>query len=58
MKELDPDDELTAWYEVQAAGAHKRWLEEQERHRCPLDMPPCPECQAREEEEDSLEYDS
>jgi len=47
----DPDAQLDAWYEVQGADAHAEYLREQRTHRCPSDMPPCPECEARTEEE-------
>lgn len=53
---VDPDAELTAWYEVQAADAHQAYLDEEANHRCPADMPPCPNCQAKEEVEDEREF--
>ncbi len=53
----DPDSELTAWWEAQAADAW-RAASCEPRHRCPPDMPPCPECQEREDEEAWLDYDN
>ncbi len=44
------DDELDVWWDVQACVAMKR--EEEDNHRCPPDMPPCHDCEARQEEED------
>lgn len=55
---MDADDELTAWQEIQAMDAVLRAREERHNHRCPADMPPCPECQAREEELDAWECPS
>jgi hypothetical protein len=43
-READPDDELRAWYEIQAEIAAKH-AEDDLSHRCPSDMPPCPECE-------------
>ncbi len=42
--EIDPDDELRAWQEMQAEDAAKQ-AENQPFYRCPIDMPPCPICE-------------
>ena len=47
----DTDGELDGWHEVQAE-AFGRWkAEEDARHRCTPSMPPCPECQERDDYE-------
>jgi hypothetical protein len=45
MPEQDTDAELQAWQEVQAMDWHAIRREEEARHRCPSDVPPCPDCQ-------------
>lgn len=52
----DVDSELQAWQEVNAEADGLLQRSKNERHRCPMDMPPCPECEARYEEEDDREY--
>lgn len=54
MSERDPDAERDAYHEAWAADMAVR--EAEERHKCPPDMPPCPECQAIEEAEDEREF--
>lgn len=49
MNAIDPDDELTAWHEMQES-------HEPVRHRCPPDMPPCPQCEELIEEEQFKEF--
>ncbi len=53
---VDPDAQLDAWHEVQGAALHAADLREQKTHRCPSDMPPCPECEERFAQEDWREY--
>jgi hypothetical protein len=48
---MDADDELTAWQEVQAMDAVLLQREKNLNHRCPPDMPPCPECQQKDDDE-------
>lgn len=50
--EIDVDAELSAWHEAQGPGA----LTTPKVHRCPPDMPPCPNCEAIIEEEDWNEF--
>jgi hypothetical protein len=50
----DPDAELQAWHEANAEDAHRQHLER--RHRCPSNIPPCPVCQALNDEEDAVEF--
>lgn len=52
---MSVDDQLDQWYDVQAVAAMME-LAGRPRHRCPPDMPPCPDCQAIEEEEDEREF--
>lgn len=47
----DADSQLTAWYESQGSPVRESIF-----HRCPIDCPPCPECQAIQEEENYREY--
>ena len=51
--QLDSDDELRIWHEVQAESAMKL-MEHDLHHRCSPDMPPCPECQELYDREDEL----
>ena len=53
---LTVDDQMDAYWDVQAVTAIKEALEEERNHRCQPDMPPCPDCQARQEAEDDREY--
>lgn len=46
---MDADDELQA---QQLMVAHNYLDFPQPYHRCPIDQPPCPECQERYDEED------
>lgn len=55
---IDPDAELDAWWDAQVVAAMKARDHEQKHHRCPSNMPPCPDCQAKEEEEHDKEYES
>lgn len=58
--EIDPDAARDEWHDVQAHDRHLAWQCEQQQlaaHRCPPDMPPCPACQQREDEEDFREYE-
>jgi len=41
---IDADDELRAWQEIQAEDAYEEF-QNKSYHRCPSDIPPCPECQ-------------
>lgn len=50
----DADTDLDAYYENLGHDYFAGRFEKP--HRCPPDMPPCPDCQATEEEEDSKEY--
>lgn len=53
---MDPDDELQAW-QIANAEADGRIADEANlHHRCPPDMPPCPNCQALIEREDFIEF--
>ena len=57
MIEIDVDAELDAWHDANYGSGYvpdPRAV----NHRCPSDMPPCPDCQALEEEEDDREYGS
>lgn len=51
--QLDSDDELRIWHEVQAESAIKL-MEDNLYHRCPPYMPPCPNCQELYDIEDEL----
>jgi hypothetical protein len=53
-KLFDVDAELDAWWDGQAVEAAN--YAASNPHRCPMDMPPCPDCQAIQEEEDEREY--
>ena len=53
---FDVDAELDAWHDVQAVAAIKAHREESVRHRCPPDMPPCPECEERYARQDYIEF--
>lgn len=53
---MDTDTELEMWWDVQAVQAARERSEEQRTHRCPPDMPPCPDCQAIDEDEDEVEF--
>jgi hypothetical protein len=48
---MDPDDELVAHQLANAEDFAADEFARAERHRCPIDMPPCPECQERDDEE-------
>jgi hypothetical protein len=55
----DADAELQAQQEARGEELHREYLlgvGHFAPHRCPPDMPPCPECQAAEEHEDWLEF--
>lgn len=54
--EFDVDAELQAWHEAQGTPVLYQPEPHLRHHRCPVDMPPCPECQEAEEEEDFREY--
>ena len=51
LMDNDADSQLTAWYESQVSPERESVF-----HRCPIDCPPCPECQSRQEEENYREY--
>jgi hypothetical protein len=53
---FDVDAALDNWKEVQAMDAGLLQLEKAEFHRCPPDMPPCPDCQDRIERENDKEF--
>ncbi len=48
----DPDTDLDAWHDGQQPGL----LTVDPGHECPADMPPCPECEARIEEQEWNEF--
>ena len=50
------DDQMDAFWDVQAVTAMREIAEEARTHRCPPDMPPCPACEDREEEECYREF--
>lgn len=50
--EIDADNELDVWWDSNTTG-FRRWVDQP--HRCPPDMPPCPECEVLIEEEEYRE---
>lgn len=45
----DVDAERDAWHDVQADTMRREELTTY--HRCPIDMPPCPDCQELDDDE-------
>ncbi len=56
MNPMTIDDEMDARWDVLANDIIQQRTEEERTHRCPSNMPPCPDCQAIEEHEDEREY--
>lgn len=56
MPAMTVDDELDARWDVLANDIIQAGIVEERSHRCPPDMPPCPDCQAVEEAEDEKEF--
>jgi len=48
---MDADDELVAWQLANAEADGKLAIEKNRHHRCPPDMPPCPDCQQIDDDE-------
>ena len=51
------DSDLDAWHEIQALSFGKGVLAELKSHKCPSNMPPCPDCEDFAEEDDYYDRD-
>lgn len=50
------DFDLDVWHEIQAFSFGKSFLSALKKHRCPSDIPPCPDCEDVIEEEEYYNF--